>query len=94
VQKNVALEALKSLNDEGEARRRSLGDEELTRREEELYKRGDVQGRYMNWLMKMAERRDLQEEKKNLTLGYVTKDVCFSPCFLNRTFYILIPLLQ
>ncbi len=60
------------MSENGEAtRKRSL------EREEELYRRGDVRARYMDWLSEMnqgsleLERRDTN----NLTLGYVTTDV-------------------
>ncbi len=60
------------MNENGsENRKRSL------EREEELYRRGDVRTRYMDWLSDMDQRSfGLGRRVANkLTLGYVTKDV-------------------
>ncbi|KAK0497261.1 Metallo-dependent phosphatase-like protein [Armillaria luteobubalina] len=70
---SAALDTLQTMSENGEeTRKRSL------EREEELYRRGDVRARYMDWLSEMnqrflgLERRDTN----NLTLGYVTTDSC------------------
>ncbi|KAG7444361.1 uncharacterized protein BT62DRAFT_1029301 [Guyanagaster necrorhizus] len=70
---SVALDTLQIMNENGsENRKRSLG------REEELYRRGDVRARYMDWLSEMGQRSiDLgRRDTNNLTLGYVTTDSC------------------
>ncbi|KAK0189114.1 Metallo-dependent phosphatase-like protein [Armillaria mellea] len=70
---SVALDTLQTMSENGEAtRKRSL------EQEEELYRRGDVRARYMDWLSEMNE-RFLELERRdtnNLTLGYVTTDSC------------------
>ncbi|KAK0238635.1 Metallo-dependent phosphatase-like protein [Armillaria nabsnona] len=70
---SVALDTLQTMSENGEAtRKRSL------EREEELYRRGDVRARYMDWLSEMNQ-RSLELERRgtnNLTLGYVTTDSC------------------
>ncbi|KAK0457759.1 Metallo-dependent phosphatase-like protein [Desarmillaria tabescens] len=70
---SVALDTLKTMNENGsENRKRSL------EREEQLYRRGDVRARYMDWLSDM-EQRAIElgiRAANNLTLGYVTTDSC------------------
>ncbi|KAK0218158.1 Metallo-dependent phosphatase-like protein [Armillaria fumosa] len=70
---SAALDTLQTMSENGEeTRKRSL------EREEELYRRGDVRARYMDWLSEMNERfLDLERrDTNNLTLGYVTTDSC------------------
>ncbi len=72
VPRKVALDTLQMMNENGsENRKRSL------EREEELYRRGDVRARYMDWLSDMDQRSFGLGRRiaNNLTLGYVTKDV-------------------
>lgn len=75
---NIANSVLPALNHQGAQEKRAL----LEGREEELYRRGNVDMRYMRWLREMAERerermekRAEEAEKPELTLGYVTEDV-------------------
>ncbi|KAL5498002.1 hypothetical protein ACEPAH_2933 [Sanghuangporus vaninii] len=70
----VANQVLPSLNQQGAQEKRAI----LEGREEELYKRGNVDARYFAWLKEMAERDALLEKRalENLTLGYITKDAC------------------
>ncbi|KAK0488716.1 Metallo-dependent phosphatase-like protein [Armillaria novae-zelandiae] len=72
VTRKVALDTLQLMNENGsQNRKRSL------EREEELYKRGDVRARFMDWLSDMDRRSELgRRAANNLTLGYVTKDSC------------------
>ncbi|KAK0488718.1 Metallo-dependent phosphatase-like protein [Armillaria novae-zelandiae] len=70
---SAALDTLQTMSENGEeTRKRSL------EREEELYRRGDVRARYMDWLSEMNQRfLDLERrDTNNLTLGYVTTDSC------------------
>ncbi|SJL03469.1 related to 5^ nucleotidase [Armillaria ostoyae] len=70
---SVALDTLQTMSENGEeTRKRSL------EREEELYRRGDVRARYMDWLSEMNQRFVELERRdsNNLTLGYVTTDSC------------------
>ncbi|KAK0434597.1 Metallo-dependent phosphatase-like protein [Armillaria borealis] len=73
VPRKVALDTLQMMNENGsENRKRSL------EREEELYRRGDVRARYIDWLSDM-DQRSIELGRRvanNLTLGYVTKDSC------------------
>ena len=70
---------LPALNKQGAFQKRAL----VEGREEELYRKGNIDARYMQWLKDMAE-RDAESMRKRteqgkvqqeLTLGYVTKDV-------------------
>ncbi|PBK99158.1 hypothetical protein ARMGADRAFT_492064 [Armillaria gallica] len=73
VPRKVALDTLQMMNENGsENRKRSL------EREEELYRRGDVRARYMDWLSDMDQRSFGLGRRgaNNLTLGYVTTDSC------------------
>lgn len=66
---DLANQILEELNNEGEARRkRDL-------RDEELWSRGYVDSRYMEWLEDMDKRWANKRALGNLTLGYVTDDV-------------------
>ena len=69
----VANQVLPALNHQGAQEKRAI----LEGREEELYKRGNVDARYFAWLKEMAKRDAMLEKRamENLTLGYVTKDV-------------------
>jgi hypothetical protein len=80
----VASAVLPALNHQGAQEKRAL----LEGREEELYRKGNVDMRYMRWLKEMAEREEkrMEMEKRagearpkpgpqELTVGYVTKDV-------------------
>ncbi|KAK0189115.1 Metallo-dependent phosphatase-like protein [Armillaria mellea] len=73
VPRKAALDTLQMMNEDGSNnRKRSL------EREEELYRRGDIRTRYMDWLSDM-DQRSFQPGglvTNNLTLGYVTKDSC------------------
>ncbi|KIK61122.1 hypothetical protein GYMLUDRAFT_43217 [Collybiopsis luxurians FD-317 M1] len=75
----VAEQVLPALNSAGadERRKRELSGV-LQSREEELWKRGYVDRRYMEWLDEMDRRHDgaVKRAAKNLTLGYVTSDSC------------------
>lgn len=63
------------MNDNGsENRKRDI------EREEELYRKGDVRGPYLNWLREMDRQytalgRRAETTTHNITLGYVTTDV-------------------
>ncbi|PBK99157.1 hypothetical protein ARMGADRAFT_1007757 [Armillaria gallica] len=73
VTRKAALDTLQMMNENGsQNRKRSLV------REEELYRRGDVRARYMDWLSDMDQRSFGLGSRiaDNLTLGYVTKDSC------------------
>lgn len=74
----VAQEVLPALNAAGadERRKRELNDV-LEERESEMWKRGYVDRRYMEWLDDMDRRNDgaVKRAAQNLTLGYVTSDV-------------------
>ncbi|KAF5365960.1 hypothetical protein D9758_006656 [Tetrapyrgos nigripes] len=83
VEWGVALGVRDALDEAGEARRikrRGLVsgiDEVLERREEELYKRGDVRKHYLEWLSSMSTlHQNRREMTENLTLGYATSDAC------------------
>ncbi|KAJ3865100.1 Metallo-dependent phosphatase-like protein [Lentinula novae-zelandiae] len=75
----VAQEVLPALNAAGadERRKRDLGSV-LQERESEMWKRGYVNMRYMEWLDEMDRRHDgaVKRASQNLTLGYVTSDSC------------------
>ncbi|KAJ3896383.1 Metallo-dependent phosphatase-like protein [Lentinula edodes] len=75
----VAQEVLPALNAAGadERRKRDLGSV-LRERESEMWKRGYVNMRYMEWLDEMDRRHDgaVKRASQNLTLGYVTSDSC------------------
>ncbi|KAJ3737648.1 Metallo-dependent phosphatase-like protein [Lentinula guzmanii] len=75
----VAQQVLPALNAAGadERRKRDLGSV-LQQREDELWKRGYVDRRYMDWLEDMDRRHDgaVKRASQNLTLGYVTSDSC------------------
>ncbi|KAJ3730292.1 Metallo-dependent phosphatase-like protein [Lentinula raphanica] len=75
----VAQEVLPALNAAGadERRKRDLGGI-LQMREREMWKRGYVDRRYMEWLDDMDRRHDgaVKRASQNLTLGYVTSDSC------------------
>ncbi|KAJ4471596.1 Metallo-dependent phosphatase-like protein [Lentinula aciculospora] len=79
VQLGVAQQVLIALNTAGadERRKRDLGSV-LQQREDELWKRGFVDRRYMDWLDEMDRRHDgaVKRASQNLTLGYVTSDSC------------------
>ncbi|KAK0189116.1 Metallo-dependent phosphatase-like protein [Armillaria mellea] len=66
VPRKVALDTLQMMN------------ENAWSEEEELYRRGDVRARYMDWLSGMDQRSTELGKRlaDNLTLGYVTKDSC------------------
>lgn len=72
----LANQVLPALNKQGAEEKRAL----LEGREAELYRKGFVDERYFGWLREMAERDGAREKRAaaNLTLGYVTKDVCNS----------------
>ncbi|KAI0828002.1 Metallo-dependent phosphatase-like protein [Trametes gibbosa] len=69
----VANQVLPALNHAGANERRALAE-----REEELYARGEVEMRYMQWLEEMDRRSHGPERRAahNATLGYVTHDDC------------------
>ncbi|KAH7872015.1 Metallo-dependent phosphatase-like protein [Lentinula edodes] len=75
----VAQEVLPALNAAGadERRKRDLGSV-LQERESEMWKRGYVNMRYMEWLDEMDRRHNgaVKRASQNLTLGYVTSDSC------------------
>ncbi|KAE9403326.1 hypothetical protein BT96DRAFT_964523 [Gymnopus androsaceus JB14] len=75
----VAQQVLPALNGAGadERKRRDLSDV-LEERESEMWKRGYVDRRYMEWLDEMDRRHDgaVKRAAQNLTLGYVTSDSC------------------
>jgi hypothetical protein len=73
---SVATKILPALNGEGAQSRRSLP--ELRERDAILYGRGYVDNIYMGWLEEMDRRGGVERRAaENLTLGYVTQDVCF-----------------
>ncbi|THU78430.1 Metallo-dependent phosphatase [Dendrothele bispora CBS 962.96] len=96
VEWGVALGVRSALDEAGEARRIRKRDgglgglgglgNELEKREEELYRRGDVRKRYMDWMASQVRRHDTtpdasdededESEDEDLTLGYVTTDSC------------------
>ncbi|THV06273.1 hypothetical protein K435DRAFT_645636, partial [Dendrothele bispora CBS 962.96] len=94
VEWGVALGVRGALDEAGEARRIRKRDgglgglgglgNELEKREEELYRRGDVRKRYMDWMASQVRRHDTpdasdkdeNEDEEDLTLGYVTTDSC------------------
>ncbi|KAK0457767.1 Metallo-dependent phosphatase-like protein [Desarmillaria tabescens] len=68
---SVALDTLQTMAENGEQdRKRSL--------KQEMYSRGDVRARYLDWLSEMNQRYVELERRDtdNLTLGYVTTDSC------------------
>ncbi|TDL19499.1 hypothetical protein BD410DRAFT_792116 [Rickenella mellea] len=71
---SVGNSVLPALNHQGAQEKRRI----LEGREEEEYKRGYVDRRYMVWLEEMARREGAAEKRAaaNLTLGYVTTDSC------------------
>ncbi|KAJ3805057.1 Metallo-dependent phosphatase-like protein [Lentinula aff. lateritia] len=75
----VAQEVLPALNAAGadERRKRDLGSV-LQERESQMWKRGYVNMRYMEWLDEMDRRHDgaVKRASQNLKLGYVTSDSC------------------
>ena len=76
---DVAKRALATLTEQGELRRRQLVDEEA------MYAQGEVEMLYQRWLADMAARETLERrDANNLTLGYVTSDVCSPPCSTHR----------
>ncbi|KAK7472228.1 hypothetical protein VKT23_000349 [Stygiomarasmius scandens] len=82
VEWGVALGVREALDEAGEARRIRKRDgaigglgAELDRRDEELYKRGDVRKRYLEWVRSQSLGAR-QGNDEDLTLGYVTTDSC------------------
>ncbi|TFK44996.1 Metallo-dependent phosphatase-like protein [Crucibulum laeve] len=72
---SVAQQVLPALNHAGANERRT--NELLERRENELYSRGYVDKRYMEWLEEMDRRSGMEKRAaQNQTLGYVTHDSC------------------
>lgn len=71
---SIAKQVLPTLNKAGSNQRRGLEE-----REQEMYGRGYVDMVYMRWLEEMDKRNDGIDRRaaQNLTLGYVTADVCF-----------------
>ncbi|PCH36598.1 hypothetical protein WOLCODRAFT_167014 [Wolfiporia cocos MD-104 SS10] len=72
----IADAVLPALNKAGADEKRSL---ERMEREMERYAKGDVAPRFNAWLEEMSARRverRAEKEKENLTLGYVTSDLC------------------
>jgi len=71
---SVAKRVLPTLNHAGANQRRAVMEE----RERELYGRGYVDTVYRKWLEEMDKRNDGMAKRaaQNLTLGYVTTDVC------------------
>ena len=80
---SVASQVLPTLNHAGANQRRAVM-EELEGRELELYGRGYVDMVYRKWLEEMDIRNNGFERRaaQNLTLGYVTADVCFKFLFV------------
>ena len=76
---SIAKQVLPTLNKDGSNQRR-----ELEEREQEMYGRGYVDTIYMRWLEEMDKRNDGIDRRaaQNLTLGYVTADVCLLFSFL------------
>ena len=69
---SVANQVLPALNNAGANERRALED-----RKHELYARGYVENVYRAWLEDMDRRNGIERRAAtNLTLGYVTTDVC------------------
>ncbi|KAL0564808.1 hypothetical protein V5O48_017230 [Marasmius crinis-equi] len=68
---SVAGQVLPALNNAGANQRRDAVNEEL-------FARGYVGKRYLEWLEEMDRRNDgaVRREAQNLTVGYVTKDSC------------------
>jgi hypothetical protein len=71
---SVANRVLPTLNNAGANERRAM----MEAREHELYGRGYVDTVYRKWLEEMDKRNDgmARRAAQNLTLGYVTIDVC------------------
>ena len=69
---SVAGQVLDTLNGGSSDKRRSNEDEET-----ELYRRGNVDKRFNDWLTDMASRTNVAQKRQtqNLTLGYATVDV-------------------
>ncbi|KIK61123.1 hypothetical protein GYMLUDRAFT_43221 [Collybiopsis luxurians FD-317 M1] len=75
IELGVAQQVLPALNSAGaDNRKRDV----LEKREQELWRRGYVDRRYMDWLDEMDRRHDgaVKRASQNLTLGYVTSDSC------------------
>jgi len=88
---SVASQVLPTLNHAGANQRRAVM-EELEARELELYGRGYVDMVYRKWLEEMDVRNNGFEKRaaQNLTLGYVTADVCFKFSFCDGSGQVLI----
>ena len=72
----VANLVLPALNNAGADNKKRALEALLEERERELYKKGYVDMIYKKWLEEMDKRHGLERRSaKNLTLGYVTKDV-------------------
>lgn len=71
---SVANQVLPTLNHVGATQRRAM----MEAREHELYGRGYVDTIYSKWLEEMDKMNDgiARRAAQNLTLGYVTTDVC------------------
>lgn len=71
---SVANKVLPALNNQGAEEKRTI----LEGRERELWRKGFVDARYKDWLRAMAELEGakMKRDAVNLTLGYVTADVC------------------
>lgn len=71
---SVASQVLPSLNNAGANERRAM----MEAREYELYGRGYVDTVYTKWLEEMDKKNNgvARRAAQNLTLGYVTNDVC------------------
>lgn len=86
----VAQEVLPALNAAGadERRKRDLGSV-LQERASEMWKRGYVNMRYMEWLDEMDRRHDgaVKRASQNLTLGYVTSDVSVLSCLRFKQWF-------
>jgi hypothetical protein len=88
---NDAQSVLNILNGEGSPERRGL----ILEREEDLYSRGFVDMRYQTWLREMSAHEMYErQEAQNLTLGYVTKDVCIRRLPVESKFIIDIVVLN
>lgn len=72
----IANGVFAALNGAGADERRSLDE-----RDEILYGRGYVDREFRRWLEEMDRRDAIKKPSQNLTLGYVTQDVSYIPCF-------------
>ena len=74
---SIGSQVLNALNGPDTKRKRMADAREILSREED-YKRGNVDIVYREWLKRMVEREDevAKRAAQNLTLGYVTTDVC------------------